>query len=200
MSRMLRILIGAGLVGYGFYSGNAWFYLGLIPLVTGLVNWCPMESMMGGCKDGECGCSTTSNVETSSCCSSDAKDNTSCCSSSQPEEVKSSCCATPEEQIKEFEQSQTDTTTIKILGIGCANCVALKKVVEEAIKNIDGNFEVLKIEDAQEIMNYQIMSTPGLVINDEVKSVGKLLSIEEVTALINGSTKVLGEDVKTKCC
>ena len=194
MSRMLRILIGAGLIGYGFYSQNYWFFLGLIPLITGLVNWCPMESMLGGCKDGEC--------STGSCCSTDTKDTTSSCCSSTDEnkEVKSSCCATPEEQIKAFEESQVketpccssvnnDTITIKILGIGCANCVALKKVVEEAIKNIDGNFEVIKVEDAQEIMNYQIMSTPGLVINDEVKSVGKLLSIEEVTTLINDTTK-----------
>jgi len=40
--RPIRIVLGLGLIGYGIYSGNAWFYLGVIPLVAGLANFCPL--------------------------------------------------------------------------------------------------------------------------------------------------------------
>ncbi len=39
--RPIRIVIGLALIGYGFYSGNAWFYLGVAPLIAGLANFCP---------------------------------------------------------------------------------------------------------------------------------------------------------------
>lgn len=83
MGRMLRIIIGLALIGYGIYSGNSWFYLGVIPLITGLINWCPMEKLMGECKDENC--STVS-----------------CGTSSKKTKQKSSCCATPDEQIAQF--------------------------------------------------------------------------------------------------
>jgi len=40
--RPFRIVLGAALVGYGIYSGNQWFYLGVIPLIAGLTNFCPL--------------------------------------------------------------------------------------------------------------------------------------------------------------
>lgn len=187
MGRMMRILIGAGLIGYGVYSGNAWFYLGIMPLITGIINWCPMEKMMGKCSDESCSsgsCETSApKGEETACCSSEPsnKEETSCCSvdtqnatfsAIKPEE-KTACCS-----------NGSDKIVIKILGTGCAKCVALKKIVDEAIKSIDKECEVIKVEDVQEIMKYQVMSTPGLVINEEVKSAGKLLNQEEIIALI----------------
>ena len=47
--RPLRILLGAGLIGYGFVSGIQWFYLGAIPLIAGLVNFCPLCKITGQC-------------------------------------------------------------------------------------------------------------------------------------------------------
>jgi len=38
----IRIVLGLGLMGYGVYSGNQWFYLGVIPLIAGIVNFCPL--------------------------------------------------------------------------------------------------------------------------------------------------------------
>ena len=73
---------------------------------------------------------------------------------------------------------------IEILGTGCAKCVALQKVVEEAVSKVGGFHQVVKVDDIMEIMNYQVLSTPGLVIDGEVKSTGKLLSLGEVTALL----------------
>jgi len=40
--RPIRIVIGLGLIAYGVYSGNEWFYLGAIPLIAGLANFCPL--------------------------------------------------------------------------------------------------------------------------------------------------------------
>jgi len=40
--RVFRIVLGSALIGYGVYSGNQWFYLGAIPLMAGIVNFCPL--------------------------------------------------------------------------------------------------------------------------------------------------------------
>ncbi len=40
--RPIRIVLGLALIGYGVYSENPWFYLGVIPLIAGLVNFCPL--------------------------------------------------------------------------------------------------------------------------------------------------------------
>ncbi len=62
--------------------------------------------------------------------------------------------------------------TVKILGIGCPKCKILEtKVKEVAMKNGIG-CEIEKVTDLSQIMNYGVMMTPGLVINEQVKSVG----------------------------
>lgn len=47
--RPLRIVVGAGLVGYGVYSSNVWFYLGVIPLIAGISNFCPLCKITKQC-------------------------------------------------------------------------------------------------------------------------------------------------------
>jgi len=48
--RPIRIIGGLALIGYGVYSENSWFYLGAIPLIAGLVNFCPLCKITGQCK------------------------------------------------------------------------------------------------------------------------------------------------------
>jgi len=48
--RPIRIIVGTALVAYAVYSGNNWFYLGAIPLIAGLVNFCPLCKMTGQCE------------------------------------------------------------------------------------------------------------------------------------------------------
>jgi len=48
--RPIRIVLGLGLIGYGVYSGNNWFYLGAIPLVAGIMNICPLCKITGQCE------------------------------------------------------------------------------------------------------------------------------------------------------
>ncbi len=73
---------------------------------------------------------------------------------------------------------------IEILGTGCTKCKALEEAAKKAVAQIGGFHEVKKVEDMIEIMNYGVMSTPGLVVDGEVKSVGKLLSVDEIVALL----------------
>ena len=168
-NRIIRIAIGLALIGYGVYSGNAWFYLGVMPLITGIINWCPLEMKMGTC-DPASGC----------CATPKSNDESSCCTPLKEVDPKTinSFSATEKPKIAD------GVTQILILGTGCAKCVALLKVVNEAVETLDGNFEVEKVEDIEKIMSYNVISTPGLVINGEVKSTGKLLSIQEVVKLL----------------
>ena len=74
---------------------------------------------------------------------------------------------------------------IEILGTGCSKCKALEEVAKQAIAKIGGFHSVDKVEDIMKIMEYGVMSTPGLVIDGVVKSSGKLLSVDEVISLID---------------
>ena len=70
--------------------------------------------------------------------------------------------------------------TIKILGTGCAECKATEQAVRDAIakNNIDATVE--KVEDIQQIMEYNILSTPAVVVDEVVKIKGKVPSEAEI--------------------
>ncbi|MDD5406324.1 MAG: thioredoxin family protein [Sulfurovaceae bacterium] len=73
---------------------------------------------------------------------------------------------------------------IEILGTGCAKCKALEAVVKEAVSKIGGFHQVVKVDDIMEIMKYNVVSTPALVVDGVVKSTGKLLSVDEVLEIL----------------
>ena len=74
---------------------------------------------------------------------------------------------------------------IEILRTGCSKCKALEEAVKKAVARIGGFHEIVKVEDMIEIMNYQIMSTPALVVDGEVKSAGKLLSVDDIVKILS---------------
>jgi len=74
---------------------------------------------------------------------------------------------------------------IKILGVGCAKCMALEKMVKEAVEETGINAEVKKVTDIGEIMEYGVMMTPALVINNEVKSTGRIPTMDEIKGMLN---------------
>ncbi len=78
---------------------------------------------------------------------------------------------------------------IEILGTGCAKCKALEEIVKQAVMKIGGFHQIEKVEDIMKIMEYNVISTPGLVVNGVVKSTGKVLNIDEVIALLKEETK-----------
>lgn len=63
---------------------------------------------------------------------------------------------------------------VKVLGSGCTKCVNLENKVKEIIRDNKIDALVQKVSDIQDIMKYGIMSTPGLVINEQVKSYGSV--------------------------
>jgi small redox-active disulfide protein 2 len=76
--------------------------------------------------------------------------------------------------------------TVKVLGSGCANCKRLEQIAHKVIQNLAIEAEIVKVTDFQEIMDYGVLSTPGLVINDEVVSNGGIPSESEITTwLVN---------------
>lgn len=73
---------------------------------------------------------------------------------------------------------------IKILGTGCPKCKALEKNVTEALSDLSISADIQKVTDINGIMEYNIMMTPGLVINGKVKSSGRLPQTEEIKKII----------------
>lgn len=73
---------------------------------------------------------------------------------------------------------------IKVLGPGCANCRRLESVARGAILEMGMEATLVKVTEWDQIMAYDIMSTPGLVINDKVVCAGRVPSKAEVVSLI----------------
>lgn len=69
---------------------------------------------------------------------------------------------------------------IKVLGPGCAKCKKTEKIVMEAVAASGIEAAVDKVTDMMEIAGYGVMSTPAVVVNGEVKSVGKIPRKDEV--------------------
>ena len=71
--------------------------------------------------------------------------------------------------------------TIKVLGSGCANCKKLEAIAREVVGQMSLEVEIIKVTEYPDIMAYNIMSTPGLVINEKVVSSGRIPTPAEVT-------------------
>jgi len=73
---------------------------------------------------------------------------------------------------------------IKILGPGCPNCKRLEQEAKKAVGNLAIEAEFEKVTDYQKIMEYDILSTPGLVINEKVVSSGRIPSQSEIVSFL----------------
>lgn len=69
---------------------------------------------------------------------------------------------------------------IKVLGSGCATCKQLESIVRDVVAKSDIDATVEKVEDIQQIMAYNVLSTPVLVIDEEVRCSGRIPSREEI--------------------
>lgn len=77
---------------------------------------------------------------------------------------------------------------IKILGSCCAKCKELEKSTRIALSELNLDFDIEHITDFGQIASYGIMSTPALVLNGQVISYGKVLSVEEIRELLKERT------------
>lgn len=69
---------------------------------------------------------------------------------------------------------------IKVLGTGCKKCEKTEENVKIAIKELNIEAVVEKVEDFRKIMSYGVMSTPAIVIDEKVVVAGKVASVEEI--------------------
>jgi len=71
--------------------------------------------------------------------------------------------------------------TIKILGSGCANCKRLEQIAHKVVEDMSLEAEIIKVTEYPDIMKYNIMSTPGLVVNEKLVSTGRIPTPAEIT-------------------
>ena len=69
---------------------------------------------------------------------------------------------------------------IKVLGSGCANCKKLEANVKQAVGELGIDAEIEKVTDFKDILSYGVMKTPALVVDEQVKVMGRVISAEEV--------------------
>lgn len=74
---------------------------------------------------------------------------------------------------------------VKVLGTGCPKCNQLAANAKQAIKELGLDVEIEKVTQINDIMSYGVMMTPALVVNGEVKAVGKIPSTDEIKTLLN---------------
>ncbi|MCT4614706.1 MAG: thioredoxin family protein [Marinifilaceae bacterium] len=73
---------------------------------------------------------------------------------------------------------------IKVLGTGCSKCKTVEKNVTEAVAELKIEATVTKVEDIMEIMEYNVMKTPAVVVNGEVVSTGRIPSVSDIKSLL----------------
>lgn len=120
--------------------------------------------------------------KSSCCCNSniivedDVKPVQSCgCPADSIESVETSCCATT---------TGAKVSEVLVLGPGCAKCKETYKVVERVISENNLDVRLSKVEDITEMMKYNIMATPAVVVDGAVKIKGHVPSADEVKKVL----------------
>lgn len=116
--------------------------------------------------------------ETPSCCCDSApeKAEPACdCNSGAPTYEASPCCCS---------DGECSIHSMKVLGAGCKSCYEQYENCQAAVKELGMNLEVEYITDMEKVMGYGIMSMPGIVVNEKVVSMGKVLKAAEVVKLL----------------
>ncbi|MDX1351472.1 MAG: thioredoxin family protein [Thiomicrorhabdus sp.] len=199
MVRLMTLIILVA-IGLAHISGQTdllsvnWLWLAVLPAFMGLqatfTGWCPAE-MIGKlsktgecCPGGSCGTSkpTTSQAEStsSSCCgsenTSEKEATSSCCGSETAShtEQNGGCCDTREQLATSSGccSNQNEVIEIKVLGTGCSNCNNTAKLIEATAKEMGLTVNVIKVEEVADIAAYGVMSTPGVVIREQVVHAG----------------------------
>ena len=73
---------------------------------------------------------------------------------------------------------------VQVLGPGCAKCEKLKQNAEEAVQQSGVEASVEKVSDINEITSFGVMMTPALVVDGQVKVVGKVPSVDEIKGML----------------
>lgn len=84
--------------------------------------------------------------------------------------------------------------TIKVLGPGCSNCQKVEAVTRKAVNEMGMEAELVKVTDYAEIMEYPILSTPGLVINEKIVCAGRIPTQADVTSWLADAMMAASEE------
>ena len=76
---------------------------------------------------------------------------------------------------------------IQVLGTGCSRCKTLFEMVKQAVLETGVEAVIEKVEDIEKIMTYEILMTPGLVINGQVKVAGRIPKLEELKTMLQAA-------------
>lgn len=74
--------------------------------------------------------------------------------------------------------------SIKVLGSGCANCHKVEELAKQAVAALGVEAQVELVTDMQALMQYGVMSTPGIVINEKVVSQGRVPALSQITTML----------------
>jgi len=74
---------------------------------------------------------------------------------------------------------------IKILGAGCPKCKKLAELADAAAKELNLEYQLEKVTDLNDIIDYGVMVTPALVVDNEVKITGKVPKLEEIKKMLS---------------
>ena len=74
---------------------------------------------------------------------------------------------------------------VQVLGTGCAKCARLSELTKEAADSLGLDYEIEKVSDIQQIMQFGVMMTPALAVDGEVKIVGKISSPDEIKMFLS---------------
>jgi small redox-active disulfide protein 2 len=74
---------------------------------------------------------------------------------------------------------------IQVLGTGCKRCKALHEIVTKAVEETRVDAQVEKVEDIQKIMAFEVLMTPALAIDGQVKAAGRVPNVEEIKRMIS---------------
>ncbi|WP_298287817.1 thioredoxin family protein [uncultured Lutibacter sp.] len=89
---------------------------------------------------------------------------------------------------------------IKVLGTGCTKCKQTTEVIQQVVNENKLKIEIEKVEDIMKIMEYNVMSTPAVVINDEVVIKGRVPSKEEIKEILLANKTIEDLDKPSEGC
>lgn len=168
-----------------------WLWLTLFAGVNALqatfTGWCPVSRFLphdektGACcisdTSGTCCAPSEEKPATSSCCGEDVSretKKTDCCSDNE----KESCCS--ESSSTKAACCDDASVQIKVLGTGCTTCENTVKLIEATANEKGVSVKVTKVEDVAEIASYGVMSTPAVIINEQIVHAGGMPSKQNV--------------------
>ena len=120
----------------------------------------------------------------------EVKEPTCVCNTPVEEMKKESCCCCGGDSLNTETgdccnaETGVDVHSIKVLGAGCKSCHEMYENTKVALRNVGIDKEVEYITDMEKVMAYGIMSMPGLVINEKVVSMGKVLKVADIEKLL----------------